>query len=137
MGAAIPPDIQHLFATCLWREASGEGVEGMRAVAWVIWNRTQRWGQSIYHVIMAPNQFTSMTVDPHPRVPEPDDLQMAEAQTIVSDLVTGRDTVDPTLGACYYANLAEATSGWFWQHIVKNTVEHPQTAVIGKHVFYK
>jgi spore germination cell wall hydrolase CwlJ-like protein len=125
-----------LFALCLWREARGEGVEGMRAVAWVIWNRSMKWGRSIHDVIMQPNQFTSMTVDPNPPNPEPGDLQMAEATQIASALLDGADTVDPTKGACYYANLATASSGWFFRNIVENRIIHPQTAVIGKHAFF-
>jgi N-acetylmuramoyl-L-alanine amidase len=126
-----------IFALCLWREARGEGVEGMRAVAWVIWNRSNDWRRSIREVILEPNQFTSMTVDPNPPNPEPDDLQMSEAATIVNDIFSGRDTVDPTKGACYYANLATATSGWFFRNVVENTTVHPQTVKIGLHTFFK
>jgi len=124
------------FALCLWREARGEGVGGMRAVAWVILNRSRKWGRSIHDVIMQPNQFTSMTVDPHPPNPEPDDLQMAEAEQIVSDILGLRDTIDPTSGACYYGNLRTATSGWFFRNIVDDKIEHPQMAVIGNHTFF-
>lgn len=127
----------HLLAICIWREARGEGVEGMRAVAWVIWNRSKKWGRSIHDVIMQPNQFTSMTVDPNPPNPDLGDLQMAEATQIAGAILNGVDTVDPTKGACYYANLATATSGWFFRNIVENTTLHPQTMVLGHHTFFK
>src|ERR1700733_2224254 len=94
----MPP----LYALCIWREARGEGVAGMRAVAWVIWNRSRAWHKTIHDVIMGPNQFTSMTVDPNPPNPEPDDLQMSEAAVIVNNLLSLRDTLAPTKGALSY-----------------------------------
>ena len=129
-------NIARLWALCLWREARGEGVDGMRAVAWVILNRSRKWGRSIHDIIMEPNQFTSMTVDSHPPNPQPDDLQMAEAEGIVNDLFSLRDTVDPTGGAVYYGNLHTATSGWFFRNIVDDKIKHPQTTTIGHHTFF-
>jgi spore germination cell wall hydrolase CwlJ-like protein len=140
--------IELLYALCVWREASGEGIEGMRAVAWIIWNRHKRWDKTLHDVIMAPFQFTSMSVDEHPREPEPDDQQMAEAKVIIGDIINNRDTVDPTHGALYYANLAVVRAaneahglpreaGWFFRHIVNDPVNHPQLAHIGEHTFYK
>jgi spore germination cell wall hydrolase CwlJ-like protein len=106
----------------------------MLAVAWVIWNRAIRWRETLSEVILSPNQFTSMSVEKNPRNPGPDDPQMVEAQEIVAQVMSGAVT-DLTGGACYYANLAIATSGWFFEHIVKSP-DHPQVSVIGKHTFY-
>ncbi len=139
-------DPNELWALCLWREARGEGVEGMRAVAWIIWNRSRHWGKTLPEVIMGRNQFTSMSVEKNPPNPEQDDLQMAEARQIVKDIVTHADTIDPTKGALYYANLASvraanlkakmpADAGWFFQAIVHGP-DHPQLAVIGEHTFF-
>lgn len=125
-----------LFALCLWREARGEGHVGMLAVAWVIQNRAVRWRDSIQQVILAPNQFTSMSVEQNPPNPGANDPQYADAQQIVAEVMSGAGQ-DPTNGGCYYANLATATSGWFFDHIVADTVNHPMTAQIGKHTFYK
>jgi spore germination cell wall hydrolase CwlJ-like protein len=126
---------EELFALCLWREASGEGYTGMLAVAWVILNRTIRWKKTLHDVIMGPNQFTSMSVEKNPRNPGPDDPQMAEARTIVAQVTTGT-VQDITNGASYYANLAIATSGWFFEHIVEDKANHPLSAQIGRHTFY-
>jgi spore germination cell wall hydrolase CwlJ-like protein len=125
-----------LFALCIWREASGEGHMGMLAVAWVIWNRTIRWKKTLTQVIMGPNQFTSMSVDKNPRNPGPGDPQYADAREIVAQVMAGV-VQDPTDGTCYYANLAIATSGWFFYHIVNDAVNHPQVAEIGQHTFFK
>ena len=107
----------------------------MRAVAWVIWNRSRAWHKTIHDVIMGPNQFTSMSVDPNPPNPEPDDLQMAEATTIVNDILSLRDTLDPTKGALYYYNPRTADSPWFTKNIV-DSPEHPSTVTIGNQAFF-
>lgn len=125
-----------LFALCIWREASGESHLGMLAVAWVIWNRHIRWNETLTGVIMGPNQFTSMTVEKNPRNPGPNDPQYADAQQIVSKIMSGFAGTDPTNGACYYANLRISTSGWFFDHIVKDTVHHPVSAEMGQHTFF-
>ena len=54
----------------------------------------------------------------------------------VADVIVNR-AKDQGNGALYYANLAHVSSGWFEDNIVKNTVLHPQVAVIGKQTFYK
>lgn len=130
------------WSLCLWREARGEGHEGMRAVAWVIDNRSKAWNKSIMEVVMGRNQFTSMTEKPllggayEFIFPPDEDPQWEDARQIVGNLITGKDTEDPTDGALYYANLLTATSGWFWNSIVHGP-GHTQTVVIGKHTFYK
>ncbi len=50
--------IHDLFACCLYGEARGEPEEGKRAVAGVIQNRSQRRGQTLRQVILAPKQFS-------------------------------------------------------------------------------
>jgi N-acetylmuramoyl-L-alanine amidase len=140
---------QQAWALCLWREARGEGREGMRAVAWVIHNRSVRWNQRILKVVLAVNQFTSMS---HLKQDEQgnwnfefpseanedavDWQRWKEAQEIVQAIESGEDTSDPTDGALYYANLHTATSGWFFQHIASDIHEHPQTAKLGNHTFF-
>lgn len=133
---------QNAWSLCLWREARGEGHEGMRAVAWVIQNRAKAWGKSILQILMAPNQFTSMRDKLQPdgtwkfEFPPDADPEWEDARQIVGDLITGKDTDDPTDGALYYANLRAATSGWFFENIV-NSPEHPKTVQIGHHAFFK
>ena len=121
------------FARCLWGEARGEGYCGMMAVACVIWNRHICWKISVDRVVNGPNQFTSMASDgPHPAQNDPQYLQAVE---IANGFYTGH-VEDITNGSCYYANLAIATSGWFFREIVQNVSEHPVKAIIGKHHFF-
>jgi N-acetylmuramoyl-L-alanine amidase len=124
---------QQDWALCLWREARGEGFAGMRAVAWVIRNRSIAWAKSIHDVLFDKNQFTSMTGSTKPA---DGDAQWKEAQQIVAALMHGVDASDPTGGALYYANLATATSGWFFEKIVESAL-HQRTAVIGHHTFFR
>lgn len=133
---------QNAWSLCLWREARGEGHEGMRAVAWVIQNRAKAWKTSILQILMAPNQFTSMQDKKQPdgtwkfEFPPDADPQWEDARQIIGALIDGTDSEDPTDGALYYANLRTATSGWFFENIVKNP-DHPHTVTIGHHDFYK
>lgn len=121
------------FARCLWGEARGEGYCGMMAVACVIWNRHHAWNQTVEQVVTGKNQFTSMNDGgPHPA---PNDSQYAQAVAIANGFYSGH-VEDITNGACYYANLAIATSGWFFDSIVRNVSEHPVKAIIGKHTFF-
>jgi spore germination cell wall hydrolase CwlJ-like protein len=115
----------------------------MRAVAWVIENRSTKWSKSILEVVMAPNQFTSMSEGRQAadgswnfEFPPDADAQWQEAQKIVDEIVSGKDAADPTGGALYYANLKTATSGWFFEHISGNSADHPQMAAIGRHTFF-
>jgi N-acetylmuramoyl-L-alanine amidase len=132
------------MALCVWKEARGEGELGMKAVADVIVNRAKDQGNGALHpihtVAYAKNQFTSMSVPSDPEFnlqPQSDDKQQYEfARSVCQPIVEGQMS-DITNGALYYANLAHVSSGWFEDNIVKNTVLHPQVAVIGKQTFYK
>jgi cell wall hydrolase len=133
---------ENAWALCLWREARGEGHEGMRAVAWVIENRSRAWNKSILQILMQPNQFTSMTDKQQPdgtwkfEFPPDWDPQWEEARQIVGAMIDGSDSEDPTDGALYYANLKTMTSNWFMENIVKSA-EHPHTVTVGHHDFFK
>jgi spore germination cell wall hydrolase CwlJ-like protein len=134
----------HSLALCMWKEARGEGLTGMRAVAHVIKNRvgTPGFAHTLHDVIYGKNQFTSMSV-PSDRefnlIPPAGDAQFAYASAVCPSILTG-DDVDPTFGAHYYENAATATSGWFARVIAGpdgyGTEGHSQTAHIGKQVFY-
>lgn len=123
---------------CAWKEARGEGVDGIRAVMHVIVNRVGAPGfaHTLHDVIYGKNQFTSMSVPSDPEF----NLKPADGDAIFQEcaaLARGIET-DPDLtnGARYYANLRTATSGWFERAIVNDPVNHPQTAVIGHHTFF-
>lgn len=128
-----------LTALCAWREASGEGNNGMLAVMHVIKNRSEKWNKSVTDVITSPNQFTSMSVHTDPlttKWPHPVDPQFLFCIQAVDSIYDGTST-DLTQGSLYYDNPATATSGWFQNVIVKDTINHPFMVQIGKQLFYK
>jgi spore germination cell wall hydrolase CwlJ-like protein len=138
------PDDLNNAILCVWKEARGDGEEGMNAVAHVIFNRVGApgFGGSLHDVIYGKNQFSSMSIgtDPEynlaaPSATNPQYPSYLAATNIVNKIVAGSNT-DPTNGALYYANLAESTSGWFFNHIAHDPVNHPLRATVGHQVFY-
>jgi N-acetylmuramoyl-L-alanine amidase len=131
----------HSLALCAWKEARGEGCSGMRAVMHVIVNRVNSSGfaRNVHDVIYGKNQFTSMSVASDPEFnlqPADDDHLFISAVKMAVPILQGQD-FDITNGACWYANLANVTSGWFLNVIVRNQSMHPVVAKIGKHTFFK
>jgi spore germination cell wall hydrolase CwlJ-like protein len=139
-------DIDNL-ALVTWKEARGEGPVGCSAVMNVILNRVGAPGfaHTIHDVIFGKNQFTSMSVSSDPEfnlAPESDDLIYKACLSMAKNFLTERISSnlaasDITHGAYFYANLKTATSGWFKNHIIDDTVNHPVTATIGHHTFFK
>lgn len=119
-----------------YREARGEGDEGIRAVMHVVRNRVNSGWGDWDKVITAKNQFSSFTV-------------LGDSQTIVwptkpnalfdtcmqlATVVYGGNDPDPTNGAVYYYNPQTATSQWFLDNIV---AKHQKVATLGHHEFFK
>jgi N-acetylmuramoyl-L-alanine amidase len=134
-------DLQSI-ALCVWKEARGEGNDGMRAVMHVIANRARAWyshvTDPIHYAVYAKNQFTSMSVSSDPEYnlgPRDDDAQYTYCLQIATPVLNGVDP-DPTDGALYYARLSQVTSGWFKKNIIDNPTQHPHKADIGHQVFY-
>ena len=129
-------------ALCAWKEARGEGADGMRAVLHVLANRANNayhsFGATIHDVIYGKNQFTSMSVPSDPEFnlqPAPGDEQFSFAFGAAPGVLDGTDD-DVTNGADYYANMHEIpTDGWFYKNIVLSK-NHPITAQIGHHTFF-
>lgn len=124
----------------IWREARGEGQDGMRAVAHVIKNRVLSAGfpKTIHGVIFQKNAFTSMTVlgDPEFNLqPEANDPQYTFCKVIAPEVLSGSDE-DNTYGAVYYADEKKVTSGWYKKEII-DSGNYPITAVIGRQIFRK
>lgn len=138
---------EYLLALVMWREARGEGEEGMRAVGHVIRNRVSRgWGNWV-EVMAKPLQFTSInppkTKEGYPKDPQtcrwpaPDDVRWITAEQLAHQIYSGQDD-DPTQGALYYANLQTIdTGGWFEKNILADPAKFPPTVVIGHHSFYR
>lgn len=133
-----------IVALFTWREASGEGRDGMKAVMCVARNRVlaghHTWGE----IILAHNQFSSMTVKGDGQTvayPTASDKAFIDSMALV-DEIYGTDgsngpSSDITGGALYYANLKTATSGWFFDNIVNKPDIHPVTLELGHHTFFK
>lgn len=93
---------QSLLALVLWREAQGEGREGMLAVACVIRNRGHNTALAETQAMEAKWQFSSMTA--------PGDFMLTKwplpgdkAFEVAMDIVTNLDTLpDITNGATHY-----------------------------------
>lgn len=120
-----------LGVLCAWREARGEGTDGMRAVLHVINNRSiaqkKTWSQVVYQRL----QFSSMTYGKDPElclVPTPDDPQYLYLLGVVDAVYDGTD-LDNTLGAVNY--FADSIPMPSWAESMTETVK------IGHHTFYK
>jgi spore germination cell wall hydrolase CwlJ-like protein len=132
-----------LLREVIYKEARGEGKQGMEAVGHVILNRSKAWNQRLTKVITGPNQFSCMSVPSDPQYlkpcPMPDDPagKLWEAAGEITERFMGDDKPeDITNGALYYCNPKSSTSGWFSRNIVGKPKEHPLVAVLGKHHFY-
>jgi spore germination cell wall hydrolase CwlJ-like protein len=124
-----------LLAITVWREARGEGPEGMRAVANVIRNRAAKLQlgsdvEKLISIITSKNQFSSMTI-------------LGDTQTVLWPKAADFETVqnvclnaapDNTNGALFYANEGAVTSEWYLKNIIQNPA-HSITATIGKQTF--
>lgn len=64
------------------------------------------------------------------------DSSYSNAVAMAGGILDGTDD-DTTQGALYYANLKYASSGWFFQHIVQDTVNHPALVTIGHQTFFR
>jgi len=122
-----------ILALVLWREARGEGHNGMRAVAHVIKNRVDathlpdQWED----IIEKKWQFSSLTAPGDATLvtwPKQPDLSFEDAMQIATAVIMGTDS-DLTLGSTHYANLAICDPAW--AHTMTPTV------VIGHHSFFK
>lgn len=118
-------------ALCLWREARGEGRDGLRAVCHVIKNRADLWHKSWAEIVYQKLQFSSMTYPHDPqltRVPSEPDPTFVDCYEI-ADLVWGGGDFDITQGATHYFADTIPTPSWAdgMAFLVK----------LGHHSFYK
>ncbi len=121
------------LALCMWREARGEGHDGMRAVGHVIRNRVvadkipDDWDQ----VIFRKWQFSSMTATGDSQLtawPKHGDPEFDDALDISEHVYRG-DDFDLTQGATHYFADTIPMPQW-----AKNMTE---TVKLGHHTFYK
>lgn len=128
---------QGIVARTLWGEARGEGQRGMRAVAWVIYNRmhpARGPEKSPAAVCLARKQFSCWNADDPNRTLldraalAPDDDYVA-AFNIAGDMLAGRLGEDITRGATHYV-AASLRNRPNWLD------GKTPCAVIGRHEFY-
>lgn len=120
---------QFLLALTMWREARGEGAEGMKAVGCVIRNRAHNgtWSQ----VMTAKWQFSSLTAPGDPMLvqwPVQEDAQFLMAMSLAAGIYLGT-IPDSTDGATHYFNPNVVKPKWA-QTLTK-------VVTIGHHDFYK
>lgn len=120
-------------ARTVWGEARNQGPEGMSAVAHVLMNRVKdgRWGPTLFHVCLAPYQFSSWNVgDPNRnQMLDVDDSDAAlRLCTVAMDDAMSGDSADPTGGATFY-KVVGTPAMW--------AVGKTPCATIGAHEFYR
>lgn len=129
-----------IMALTIWREARGEGYEGMQAVANVIKNNALAVGHSVYAECTMLDRYSSMTVPSDPQTthfPKETDSAWRSAQSIAFGVLAGV-IKDNTNGARYYCVAGtEGANPWFKTHIVEDIINHPFLVKIGKQDFYK
>lgn len=95
---------QLALSLCIWREARGEGQQGMLAVACVVRNRVHKHNSGYAIEVYRPLQFSSLTAPKDSQLhtfPTASDPTWAQAQKVASDVIGGRDN-DITNGATLY-----------------------------------
>lgn len=102
-----PADWEIFFAKrTIWMEARDQGILGMRAVAAVLINRSNRRGAGLAAICLAPEQFSCWNTKDGNRIlmshtPENDSWMLSALQQL--EIALTPETVDPTFGAtCYY-----------------------------------
>lgn len=118
-----------LLALVMWREARGEGSEGMKAVGCVVRNRVKNdtWTQ----IITAKWQFSSMTAPGDLMLvqwPVEGDSQFLEVMLLADGIYNGA-IVDITNGATHYFNPNVVLPKW--------AASLSKTMTLGHHDFYK
>jgi len=118
----------------IWREAGGEGPEGMAAVAWVIHNRAlsgrRMWPQDAEKVCLQAYQFSCWNTNDATRNKYPVAGDAAYRDAMQAWAMVGNGP-DPTHGAFYYVNPQAVSVNPF------DNANYVKTAEIGRHHFYR
>ncbi len=126
---------KQVVAAVIVREAGGEGVIGMKAVASVIENRARVQRKSPYEIVMARYQFSclnSVTIhhaDIDNFVSNSSNHPAFNAAMNLSEKVRNNTLKDVTGGATYYHEQSIEQPAW--------VVNLKFTKKIGNHLFYK
>jgi spore germination cell wall hydrolase CwlJ-like protein len=120
-----------IAALCAWREARGEGHDGIRCVLHVIANRSATRRKSWAEVVFQKMQFSSMTAPGDPElslVPVPPDPQFEDCYETAASIFAGND-YDLTQGSTFY--FADTIAPPSWAATMTFVIK------IGKQSFYK
>lgn len=126
-----------IMALTVYGEARGETSLGRDAVAWVIFNRSNKpswWGSDIKSVCLAPYQFSCWNKDDpnYKRLIDPITLSDRTYKTIqdACNLIINGKGIDPTHGSTHYCvtSIIDKTK---WTKTAEKTV------VIGSHTFFR
>ena len=134
-----------LLALAGYKEARNQKERGRTRRDAILCNAAHAWGQTLQHVILAPNQITSMSVSSDPEFSmgmDPNDACYSDPIykncLIDAGSILNGTNADETLGACYYANLANIEKGgWFERCIVNDPARHPLLIKIKDHSFFR
>jgi len=121
----------YVASLCAWREARGEGRDGIRGVLHVIANRGKAWNKSWAEIVYQRLQFSSMTAPGDPQlelVPKTTDPIFQECCEIAMVISAGGD-FDLTQGATHYYAISIPEPNW--AKLMTFTVQ------IGRQRFYK
>lgn len=126
---------QFMSALCLWREARGEGTNGMTAIMCVLRNRVARHNSSYYAEVIKKWQFSSITAIGDPQLglyPQSTDPQWQLATNLVG-MIGPEDSrvADVTGGATLYYDDSIAFPASWNRAVVQSTVK------IGRLNFFK
>ena len=122
----------NVMSLTAWREAAGEGEDGMRAVLHCIHNRvlSGKYGDPA-RVCCKPWQFSSMTAPEDPcliKWPATGDPQFEFCCETIAKIVIGSDP-DNTSGATHYFNPGVVIPAW--------AASMTKVASVGHHDFYR
>lgn len=129
-----------MLALLMWREDSGDGLQGMAAVGLVVRNRVVAgWSGGDWLAVMdGHNQFSSISVLGDPgtvRYPDSRDPRFLNVLIKATNIYEGTEP-DTTGGALYYANLVTMNSQWFKTAILGNPEQHRRIGTVGAQTFF-
>jgi hypothetical protein len=135
---------EELLSIAGWKEGRGEvpkyGDTPVLAMMHTLANRVMDWGWSLQHVILAPNQISSMSVPSDPEfnlIPDKTDPTYIHCLSLASAILNHTDP-DETCRAHFYAVIPNIQKGgWFDRHIVSCPALHPVTAKFGSTTFFR
>ncbi|MFA5491292.1 MAG: cell wall hydrolase [Candidimonas sp.] len=130
---SFAPTDTSCMALAIYHESRGEGIEGMKAVAWTVKNRhkSDLFPNNICDVVFEQNkngcQF-SWVCDENPLIPYDEDAWI-KAKAIAKKVIKESNKNDPTGGALFFHNINDKP---YWA----KDDRFIETTIIKNHQFY-